>query len=112
MIGFFWQMIAWLSGTGEIALALSYLGHPLPLVEAFMIEALIQASVSAAFVVPGALGVQEGGFLLFGHMLGLTPEIAVALAVIRRCRDVLLFVPGLIVWQVQEGRWLLKGRKS
>ena len=38
----------------EIVIALSYLGHPLPLLDAFMLEALIQASVSAAFVVPGA----------------------------------------------------------
>jgi hypothetical protein len=56
--------------------------------------------------------VQEAGFLLFGHMLGLPPEIAVALAVIRRCRDLVLYVPGLIVWQIQEGRWLLAKRRS
>ena len=101
-------MIAWFSGIGEIFLALHFLGHPLPLLQCFMIEALIQASSSVAFAVPGALGVQEAGFLLFGHMLGLSSDIAVALAVIRRCRDAIVFVPGLILWQVQEGRWLLK----
>jgi putative membrane protein len=106
----FWQLMAWVSGVGEIWLSLYYLGHPLPFLEAFMIEALIQASASAAFVIPGALGVQEVGFLLFGHMMGLTPEISVALAVIRRCRDLILFVPGLIAWQIQEGKWLLKKR--
>ncbi|MDD3183613.1 MAG: hypothetical protein PHD48_12550, partial [Alphaproteobacteria bacterium] len=79
---------------------------PLPLVECMMIEALIQATSSAAFIVPGALGVQEAGFLLFGSMLGLTPEIAAALAVVRRCRDFILYIPGLVFWQIQEGRWL------
>ncbi len=103
-----WQLIGWVLGVGEIWLALYYLHHPISLMESFMIEALIQASASAAFVVPGALGVQEAGFLLFGHMLGLTPDIAAALAVIRRCRDVILYVPGLIAWQIQEGKWLLK----
>jgi putative membrane protein len=104
----FWQFMAWLLGTGEIWLALYFLGHTLSLEKALMIEALIQASASAAFAIPGALGVQEAGFVLFGHMLGLTPDIAAALAVIRRCRDLILYVPGLIVWQMQEGKWLLK----
>lgn len=104
----FWQFIAWSLGAVEIWLALYFLGHTLSIQKAFMIEALIQATASAAFAIPGALGVQEAGFVLFGHMLGLTPDIAVALAVIRRCRDLLLYVPGLIAWQMQEGRWLLK----
>ncbi len=103
----FWQLMAWVLGVGEIWLSLYFLGHPLSLAESFMIEALIQATASASFAVPGALGVQEAGFVLFGHMLGLSSDIAVALAVIRRCRDLLIFVPGLIAWQLQEGKWLL-----
>ncbi len=103
-----WQFMAWLTGTGEIWLALHFLGHEVPLLHAWMIEALIQASASAAFAIPGALGVQEAGFVLFGHMLGLSPDIAAALAVVRRCRDLIIYVPGLIAWQIQESRWLLK----
>jgi putative membrane protein len=106
------EFMGWCLGAVEIWLALFYLDHTLSLEKAFMIEALIQASASAAFAVPGALGVQEAGFVLFGHMLGLTPDIAAALAVIRRCRDILLYVPGLIAWQVQEGHWLIKQRKA
>jgi glycosyltransferase 2 family protein len=108
----FWQFMSWCTGVGEIWLALYFMGHPMPLAEAFMLESIIQAMASAAFVVPGALGVQEGGFLLFGRLLGLSPDIAVALAVIRRCRDLILYVPGLLVWQFQEGRWLLNQHKS
>lgn len=105
------QFFSWALGTGEIWLALYFLGHPLPVWECLMIEALIQASGSAAFFVPGALGVQEAGFILFGRLLGLTPEIAAALAVVRRCRDLLLYLPGLIFWQFQESRWLLAKSK-
>ena len=104
----FWQLITWFIGTGEIWLALHFLDHTIPLDQALMLEALIQAASSIAFAVPGALGVQEAGFLFFGQMLGLPPDIAVAVAVIRRCRDLLLFVPGLIAWQVHEGKNLLK----
>ncbi|MDD3287425.1 MAG: flippase-like domain-containing protein [Alphaproteobacteria bacterium] len=106
-----WQFASWVSGTGEIWLALYFLGHQMPLAECFMIEALIQATSSAAFIVPGALGVQEAGFLMFGHLLGLTPEISAAMAIIRRCRDILIYVPGLIFWQAQEGRLLLFKKK-
>jgi putative membrane protein len=108
----FWQFLSWLLGSGEIWLALYFLGHPLPIAESMMIEALIQTAASAAFVVPGALGVQEAGFLVFGQMLGLPPDIAVALAVMRRCRDLMLYVPGLIAWQVQEGHWLLRKKRG
>ncbi|MGE4352163.1 MAG: lysylphosphatidylglycerol synthase domain-containing protein [Bdellovibrionales bacterium] len=104
---FVMQLASWALCSTENWMALKFLGHPLSLVECMMIEALIQATSTAAFIVPAALGVQEAGFLLFGSMLGLTPEIAAALAVIRRCRDLLLYIPGLIVWQVQEGRWLM-----
>ena len=102
----FWQLASWVSGTGEIWLSLYFLGHPLPLIQCLMFEALIQAAASAAFVVPGALGVQEAGFLFFGQMLALTPEVAVAMALMRRCRDVIVYVPGLIAWQIQEGHFL------
>ena len=45
---------------------------------------------------PGALGVQEGGFLVVGGLVGLPPELALALALVRRARDVIIFVPALI----------------
>ena len=102
------QFVAWGLGSIEVWLSLNFLGHPLPLGEAAMIEALIQGSASAAFAIPGALGVQEAGFLLFGGMLGLSPATAAALAVMRRCRDLLCYVPGLVVWQAHEGKRLLK----
>lgn len=105
---FFWQVISWSSCTGEIWLGLYFLGHQTSLPDCLILEALIQGAATAGFAVPGALGIQEAGFLFFGHLLALPSDIAVALAVIRRCRDLIVFLPGLIVWQIQEGKWLLK----
>lgn len=101
-----WQLLGWIAGAGEIWLALYFLGHPVGPLAAVLLEALAQAVSSAAFMVPGALGVQEGGFLLFGSLLGLGPEIALALALARRVRDLVVFVPALVAWQVSEGRRL------
>jgi len=52
--------------------------------------------------VPGGLGVQEGGFILIGGALGLDPATCLALAGARRIRDLLIFVPGLLAWQIAE----------
>lgn len=105
---FLMQVVCWSLGSVEIWMALYFLGHSLPMAEAVMIEALIQATSSAAFAIPGALGVQEAGFIVFGGMLGLPHETAAALAVIRRCRDLICYAPGLVMWQMHEGRKLFR----
>ena len=96
---FAWQLVAWFLGAGEIWLALQFLGQQRGIVDALVIEALIQAISSAAFIVPGALGVQEGGFVVIGAALGLDATTALALATARRLRDAIIFLPGLIAWQ-------------
>ena len=99
---FFWQSLQCLLTSLEIWLALYFLGVHVTLVEAVVIESLIQAISSAAFFVPGGLGVQEGGFILIGGAFGLDPSTCLALAAARRIRDLLMFVPGLIAWQFAE----------
>ena len=78
------------------------MGRPLDWPEAVAIEALIQAVSSAAFVVPGALGVQEGGFVLIGTALGVDAPTSLALAAARRIRDLVVYFPGLVAWQWAE----------
>lgn len=102
-----WQFVGWVAGTGEIWLALYFLGHPVSVWDAFILESMAQAVASAAFMVPAAIGVQEGAFLVVGTMLGLSPEVALALALVRRARDLIIFVPALVAWQVAESRHLL-----
>jgi glycosyltransferase 2 family protein len=99
---FFWQPLQFMTTALEIWCALHFLGVQVRFVEAVVIEALIQAISSAAFFVPGGLGVQEGGFVLIGGALGLDPATCLALAGARRIRDLLIYVPGLIAWQIAE----------
>lgn len=102
----FWQSLAWLSGVGEMWVTLAVLGVDAGWRETFILEALVLGVNNAAFIVPGALGVQEGGFLVIGAALGLAPEVATAAALVRRVRDVLVYSPALIIWAVREGRGL------
>ncbi|MBW3543363.1 MAG: flippase-like domain-containing protein [Planctomycetes bacterium] len=97
-----WRSAAWVVGTVEIWLALKFLDAPGGFVEAFIIHAVTMAIRSAAFFLPAGLGVQEGGFVAIGQLLGLAGPVALALGLVRRVREVLLGLPGLAVW------WLLE----
>ena len=106
-----WRLTSWIAGAGEIWLSLHFLGHPVGLAEAIMIESMIQAVRSAAFAIPGGLGVQEGGFIVLGAFVGLGAEIGLAMSLIRRVRELGFGIPALIAWQVSEGnRALRRGR--
>ncbi len=101
---FIWQLAGWAAGAGEIWLALYFLGAPVSIADALAVEAVIQALSSSAFLVPSALGIQEGGFLVVGGLLGIAPDISLARALARRARDVIVFVPALVLWQVGVSR--------
>jgi len=107
--GDFWlsclmRLGGWVIGAGEVWLALRYLGHPVNLVEALMLESLGQAIRSAAFVIPGALGIQEGAYLVLGASIGIPPQIGVALSLVKRVRELSFGIPGLLAWHAIEVR--------
>lgn len=99
-----WHMISWLLGGIEVCLALHFLGHDMGLGAGLVIESLGQALKAAGFAVPGALGVQEGGYIVVCQLFGLAPDIAIALSLMKRLREVALGVPGLLGWQFLEAR--------
>ncbi|MGH6609543.1 MAG: flippase-like domain-containing protein [Burkholderiaceae bacterium] len=103
-----WAFIGWLLGAGEVWLALYFLGASVSFAEALIVESLIQGIRNAAFVVPSAVGVQEGGLVLLGAMIGLSPDIAIALSLVKRVRELALGVPGLLSWHFSESRRLLQ----
>lgn len=94
-----WHAVQWLTGAGEVWLALYFLGHPVTLLEAVLLESLGQAVRTAAFAVPAGIGVQEGGFLALGTALGIPPHIALALSLVKRVPEIALGLPGLLAWQ-------------
>jgi hypothetical protein len=59
-----------------------------------------------AFVVPAGVGVQEAGFVIFGQALGINSEMALAVSMAKRIREVLCGLPALLSWQWFEGRRL------
>ncbi len=92
------HLISWLLGGAEVALVLYFFGRDIDLRTGVVIESLGQAAKSMGFAIPGAAGVQEGGYVLVCGVLGISPEIAIALSLVKRLRELLLGIPGLVLW--------------
>jgi putative membrane protein len=93
------QVAAWSIGSAEVWVALNALHHPLTAGRAFVVESLGMAARSAGFAVPGAIGVQEGGFVLVCALFGVPAGAALSLSVLKRVREVVVGAPALFVWQ-------------
>jgi putative membrane protein len=93
---FLLSLVGWVVGTGEVYLIALLLGTPVSWLDALLLESLGQAIRGAGFAIPGALGVQEGGYLLLGPLAGLPPDAALALSLAKRARELLLGLPGLL----------------
>ena len=105
-----WTTISLVGGSGEIWIALYALDLHATFVNALILQSMVLTIRSAAFAVPGGLGVQEGGYLFVGNLLGIPGDAAFALSLIARVRELALGIPGLISWQVIEARRLLRTR--
>lgn len=99
-----YHLIAWSLGAFEVMIAAWALGYHLALGEAYVIESLAQAIRSAAFFVPGAVGVQEGAFIVLAGLFGIPADAAISISLTKRVRELVLGLPGLIVWQLHELR--------
>jgi len=94
-------------GAIEVWIALKFMDYPVGVMEAVAIESLGQGSRSAAFVLPGGMGVQDGALIAVCALFGIPAEVALAMALIKRVPDLILGAPALMGWQALEGRRVL-----
>ena len=109
---YFYWILSWFIASGEIWFSLWALGFRSSFMTAIILESGALVVRSAAFLVPGALGVQEGGYIILGNLLGIPGEIAFALSLVRRMRELALGIPALITWQLMEATRLWRGWRS
>lgn len=100
------QILAMTSGAFEVWLALRLFGHPVGVKVAIILESVTQAVRQVAFIVPAGVGVQEAGLIMFGYTLGLSRELALAVSMAKRIREVLWGIVSLASWQWLEARRL------
>lgn len=105
---FLLHIVTWVGSGAGAGIALHFIGVDIPLLDIIVIESLIFTLRTAAFLVPGAIGLQEGAYVLLGPMFGLPAEAALALSLLKRARDLAIGVPVMIAWQLGEGRGMVR----
>ena len=89
---------AWLLGIVETWLILWFLGIPVSLTTATVIEAFATGIRFATFLIPGSLGAQEGGYVVTFVALGLTAADGVTFGLVRRFRELVWVGIGLALF--------------
>ena len=107
-----WTILSLILNSGEIYIALWALHLHATIANAIILQSMALTIRSVAFPVPGGIGVQESGYVLVGNLLGIPGEAAFALSLIARVRELGFGIPGLITWQLIEGRRLLRARTA
>jgi putative membrane protein len=99
-----WQLTGMVAGALELWITMRLLGQPGTIRGSMVIESLSVAVQSIMFMVPAGLGAQEGGFVLFGAAVGISAQVALALSLARRVRQIALGIPALGSWYMVERR--------
>ena len=99
-VGF--HFLGWVAGVVEVWLILRFLGIPVTIVQAWIIESLWQLLKAGAFLIPAGVGAQEGGAILICVGLGFSIPSGLAMAIVRRIRELFWTAIGLLVWSRYE----------
>ena len=97
-----YHLVAWILGSLETWLILYFLGVPVSLATATVIEAFGTGIRFATFVVPSSLGAQEGGYVVTFLALGLQSADAVTFGLVRRLRELTWIGIGLVIFAVMR----------
>jgi uncharacterized membrane protein YbhN (UPF0104 family) len=91
--------LSWLLGMLEVYCAFWLLGHKITLITAWVIEANVALMRALLFFVPGHIGTQEGTLVVMSGIITGSPTLGFAVAVIVRCREMMLILWGLaLAW--------------
>lgn len=112
LFSFLANLAAWFATAGAAWLLLRLMGHTTGFWNVVALESLIFTLRSVAFFIPGALGIQEAAYAVAGPLFGLPPNIALAISLIKRARDLTLGLPTLVAWQLSETRALIGRRRG
>jgi uncharacterized protein (TIRG00374 family) len=89
------HLVAWLLGAVDAWMVLWFLGTPVSLVTATVIEAFGTGIRFATFLIPGSLGALEGGYAATFAALGLGGTMGVTFSLVRRLREIVWIAVGL-----------------
>ena len=107
--GRFWSAVAldligWVFGGFETFFFCRLMRIEITLMQALVLESLLQLVRTGGFFVPMNLGVQEGGLAFFMNAMGFDPVAGVAVSLLKRFRQLFWTAAGFGVWGVWQYR--------
>ncbi|MFQ5764576.1 MAG: lysylphosphatidylglycerol synthase domain-containing protein [Rhodospirillales bacterium] len=93
----------------EVVLAGYLMGVPIGVLEAVILKGIVTAIRGMAFAVPAGLGIQEGGYMAIGALIGQPPDLMIAVSLATRVREIVPSIPFLLLWQTTEGKAAWRG---
>jgi putative membrane protein len=94
------NLLNWYLGALEVYIILYFLGHPISIGEAIILETFVELVRAGTFFIPATLGTQEAAFLLATGAITGQPALGVATALMRRVREIVWFILGFALgWQ-------------
>jgi len=106
------HLLGWILGAVETYLMLVVLGVDLPLVTATVIEAFGSGVRFASFLIPANIGALEGANTAVFAALGLTGGAGLAFTLVRRGRQVVWVVIGLLTLVGMRSHTWMRGRRA
>lgn len=100
------HFLGWLGSAGILWVTAWFLGASLTFFQAVAIEGVACAIMSVGFFIPAGLGVQEGAYMVIGHVFDISAPIALGFSLLRRGRELTVGISVLLIWQFLEMRSL------
>lgn len=98
------HFVAWTVGSLEIFLVLNFLGLPVPLLTAMVLESCGAAVKFASFMIPGSLGALEGSNVAIFAAFGYGGAMGLTYTLVRRLRELAWASAGMIALAALSGR--------
>ncbi|WP_082472933.1 lysylphosphatidylglycerol synthase domain-containing protein [Sphingomonas sp. Leaf357] len=107
---FAFNLVGWVASAFGAWLVLHLMGADVSVWSALSLESLIFTLRSVAFFIPAAIGVQEATYALAAPLFGLPAEMALALSLVKRARELAIGLPTLVIWQAREAKAVVAAR--
>ena len=88
----------WILGAFEIFYTMQFLGYPVSMVDAWIIEAITQLVRAGTFFIPASIGAQEGVLVVIGAAITGSTTAGFTTAIVRRIREVIWITWGMLVY--------------
>ena len=102
----------WPLGVLEIYFIMRFLRHPITFVDAWLLDSVAQLVRAGTFFIPANIGTLEGSLVVLGAAITGSPALGLTISVIRRFKDILWILLGLLIWWLFSFKPTLPDRRT